>query len=175
MAPQDSETNQTKLIPSTAAHSFKAAIFHTMAFKLSLEINNDQITPSTKRSFLKVLYIVCKNKKKNVNFEQYAHLHFVGPKIAICVTVSNAVFVLNSSFTAKEKYFRVAIDEACETFDKVLLEFGYTQKYRFATQNVIKYMLPNSILYTDLKIKNSSLIFISILKSLHLLEMNAIE
>ena len=53
MAPQDTKTNQTKLIPSSTAHSLKAAIFHTMAaFKLSMEINNHQITPSTKRSFL---------------------------------------------------------------------------------------------------------------------------
>ena len=52
MAPQDTKTNQTKLIPSTTAHSPKAAIIHTMAFKLSLEINSDQITSSTKRSFL---------------------------------------------------------------------------------------------------------------------------
>ena len=52
MALQDSET---KIIPSTTANSLKAATFHTMAFKLSLEINKDQITISTKRSFLKVL------------------------------------------------------------------------------------------------------------------------
>ena len=128
MAPQVSETNQTKLIPSTTAHSFRAAIFHTMAFKLSLKINNDQVTPSTTRSFLKVLYNVCKIKTKNLNFEQYARLHLDGPKIAICETASNAVFVPNSSFTTKDNYFRVAIDEACEAFNKVLLEFGYTQK-----------------------------------------------
>ena len=97
-----------------------------MAYKFSLEINNDQITPSTKRSFLKVLYIVCKIKKKDINFEQ--RLHLDGPKIAICETASNAVFVLNSSFTTKDNYFTVAIDEACEAFTKVLLEFGYTQK-----------------------------------------------
>ena len=116
MAPQDTKTNQVKLIPSTTAHSLKAAIFHTMAFKLSLEINSDQITSSTKRSFLKVLYNVCKIKKKNINFEQYARLHLDGPKIAICETASNAVFVVNSSFTTKDNYFRVAIDEAGEAF-----------------------------------------------------------
>ena len=49
MAPQDSKT---KSKPSTSVHRFKAAIFHTMDFKLSLEVNNDQITPSTKRSIL---------------------------------------------------------------------------------------------------------------------------
>ena len=109
MAPQDTKTNETKLVPSTTAHGLKAAIFHIMAFELSLEINNDQIlqnahqilqnTPSTKRSFLKVLYNVCKIENKNIPFEQYARLHLDGPKIAICETASKAVFVLNSSFT----------------------------------------------------------------------------
>ena len=37
-------------------------------------------------------------------------------------------FVLNSSFTTKDNYFRVAKDETCEAFNKVLIEFGYTQK-----------------------------------------------
>ena len=127
MVPQDTKTNQTKVIPSTTAHSPKAAIFHTMAFKLSLEKNNDQITPSTKRFLLKVLLNVCKTKKKNINFEQYARLHLDGPKLAIRKTASNAVFILNSSFTTKDNYFRVAIDEGCEALNKVLLEFGYTQ------------------------------------------------
>ena len=61
MAPPDSKTN---IISSTTANSLKAAIFHTMALKLSHEINNDQITVSTKRTFLKVLYNVCKIKKE---------------------------------------------------------------------------------------------------------------
>ena len=99
-----------------------------MTFKLSLEINNDQITSSTKRSFMKAHYIVCKNKKKNINFEQNARLHLDCPKYAICETASNAVFVPNFSFTTKNNYFRVAVDEACEAFNKVLIEFGYTQK-----------------------------------------------
>ena len=37
-------------------------------------------------------------------------------------------FVLNASFTTKDNYFIVAIDEACEAFNKVLLEIGYTRK-----------------------------------------------
>ena len=125
MAPQDTRTNQTKLISTTTVHRLKAAIFHTMAFKLSLELSNDQITPSTQRSFLKVLYYVCKIKKKNITFEQYARLHLDGSKIAICETASNAIFVLKYSFTTKDNYFRVVIDEA---FNKVLHEFRYTQK-----------------------------------------------
>ena len=124
MAPQDTKTNQTKLFPSKTVHILEAAIFRTMAFKLSLEINNDQITHSTKRSFLKVLYNLSNFQKKKINFEQYARLNLDGPKIAICETASNVVFVLNSSFTTKNNYFQVAIDEACEAFNKVFLEFG---------------------------------------------------
>ena len=37
------------------AHSLKAAIFHTMAYKLSLEISNNKITPKSPITFLKVL------------------------------------------------------------------------------------------------------------------------
>ena len=66
MAPQDSKT---KIIPLTTASSLEAAIFHTMAFILSLDINDDQITLSTKRWFLKGLYNVCKIKKKNISFK----------------------------------------------------------------------------------------------------------
>ena len=119
MAPQGSIS---KIIPSTTANSLKATIFHTMAFKLSLEINKDQITISTKRSFLKVLYNVCKMKKKNINFEQYARYHLDGFKVAICETASNAVCILNSSFTTKYNYFRTAIDEAYEAFNKIMTE-----------------------------------------------------
>ena len=55
--------------------------------------------------------------KKTINFNQYARLNLDGPKIAICETASNMVFVLNSSFTTEDQYFRVAIDEACEAFN----------------------------------------------------------
>ena len=90
MAPADSETT-TKFVSTTNANSLKAAIFYTMAFKLSLEINTDQVTVPTKRSFLKVLYNVCKIKKKNIALEQYARIHLDGPKIAICETTSDMV------------------------------------------------------------------------------------
>ena len=120
MAPPDSKTKN--ISSTTTANSPKAAIFHTMAFKLSLEINNDQTTISTKRSFLKVLYNVCKIKKENINFEEYARIHLDGPKNAICETAPGAVFVLNSSFTTqllpKGNYFKTTIDEACEAFNK---------------------------------------------------------
>ena len=46
-------------------HSLKAALFHTMAYKLSLEINNNKITPKSLIAFLKVLYNVTQIKKKH--------------------------------------------------------------------------------------------------------------
>ena len=67
----------------------------------SNEIKRDNITNATKCSFLKVLY-VCKTKKKNINFEQYASIHFDGPKITICETASDALYVINASFTTKD-------------------------------------------------------------------------
>ena len=45
-------------------HILKAAIFHTMAYKLSLEINKNKITPKTIIAFLKVLYNVAQIKTK---------------------------------------------------------------------------------------------------------------
>ena len=65
-------------------HSLKAAIFHTMAYKLSLEINKNKITPKTIIAFLKVLYKVAQIKTKKIIFEQYSRIHLVGSKIAIC-------------------------------------------------------------------------------------------
>ena len=79
-------------------HSLKAAIFHTMAYKLSLEINNN------------------------------SRLHVAGPKIAICETASNVVFVLNSAFTSKDQYIQAALHEATNAFNEMLHSFGYTQK-----------------------------------------------
>ena len=113
MAPQDPKTN-SKFISCTNANSLKAAIFHIMAFKMSLEINKDKVTIPKEKYFLKVLYNSCKIKKKNVNCEQNAGFHLDGPKIVLCENSSNMVFVLNSSFTTKDQYSRVAIDEACE-------------------------------------------------------------
>ena len=125
MAPADSKTT-TNFVSTTNANSLKAAIFHTMAFKLSLEINTNQVTISTKRSFLKILYNICKIKKKHI--EQYARIYLDGPKIAICETTSDMVFVLNSSFTLKGEYFHMAIKEACNAFNQALVHFGYNQK-----------------------------------------------
>ena len=52
------------------AHCLRAAIFQTMAYKLSLEINNNKITPKSLIAFLKVLYNVAQIKKKRITFEQ---------------------------------------------------------------------------------------------------------
>ena len=73
------------------------------------------------------MYNVPQIKKKKITFEQYSRLHLTGPKIAICETTSNVVFVLNSSFTSKDQYFKAAIQEAIIAFNNVLQDFGYTQ------------------------------------------------
>ena len=117
-------------------HSLKAAIFHTMAYKHSLEINKNKITPKTIIAFLKVLYNIAQIKTKKNNFEQYSRIHLAGPKISICETASNAVFVLNSSFTSKDQYFKTAIQEAILTFNNVLKDFGYTQTLEYYDPNV---------------------------------------
>ena len=129
MAP-NAETEDIITITSdfSKVHSLKAAIFHTMAFKLSLEINKNKVTPKSFIAFLKVPYNVTQIKKKKLTFEQYSRIHLEGPKIAICETVSNVVFVLNSSFTTNDHYFRAALQEATDAFDNMLQDFGYTQK-----------------------------------------------
>ena len=92
MAP-NAETNDILTMTSefSKVHSLKAAIFHTMAFKLSLEIHKNKITPKCLIAFLKVLYNVTQIKKKKITFEQYSRIHLQGPKIAICETASNVV------------------------------------------------------------------------------------
>ena len=99
-----------------------------MAFKLSLEINKNIVTPKSLTAFLKVLYNVTQIKKKKITLDQYSRIHLDGPKIAICEAASNVVFVLNSSFTTKDHYFRTALQEATDAFNNMLQDFGYTQK-----------------------------------------------
>ena len=110
------------------ANSLRAAIFHTMAYKLSLEINNNKITPKSLITILKVLYHVTQIKKKRITFEQDSRIHVAGPKIAICETTSNVVFILNWEFTSKDQYFKAALQEATHAFNTILNDFGYTQK-----------------------------------------------
>ena len=129
MAPNaETEDIITMTSSFSKVHSLKAAIFHTMAYKLSLEINNNKVTPKSLIAFLKVLYNVTQLKKKRITFEQYSRFQVAGPKIAICETASNVVFVLNSAFTSKDHYFHAAIQEATDAFNIMLHDFGYTQK-----------------------------------------------
>ena len=132
MAP-NAETNDILAITSSTSkvHSLKAAIFHTMAYKPSLEINHNKITSNSLIAFLKILYNVAQIKKKRITFEQYARLHVAGPKIAICETASNVVFVLNSALNSKDQYFHCALQEATDAFNDMLHSFGYTQKLEF--------------------------------------------
>ena len=123
-------------------HSLKAAIFHTMAYKLSLEINKNQITTEAIIAFLKVLYNVAQIKTKKITFEQYSRIHLAGPKIAICETASNAVFVLNSAFTSKDQCFKTAIQETILAFNNVLKDFGYTQTLEYYDPHVHQAHLP---------------------------------
>ena len=130
MLAPDSETEDVVTVASNLAkvHSLKAAIFHTMAFKLSLEINKNKVTQKSLIAFLKVLYNISKITEKKITFEQYSRLQLDGPKVAICETASNVVFVFNSSFTTKDHYFQAAIQEAITAFNNMLQDFGYTQK-----------------------------------------------
>ena len=77
---------------------------------------------------MKVLYNITQIEKKKITFKQYSRIHFTGPKIDICETASKVVFVLNSSSTTKDQYFRAAIHETTAAFNTILQDFGYTQK-----------------------------------------------
>ena len=129
MLAPDSETEDVITVTSNLSkvHSLKAAIFHTMAYKISLESNKNKVTPKSLIAFLKVLYRITQIKKK-ITVEQYSRIHLTGPKIAICETASNVVSVLDSSFTTKDQYFCAAIQEATAAFKTMLQDFGYTQK-----------------------------------------------
>ena len=59
----ETEDTINKTSSTSKAHSLKAAIFHTMAFKHPLEINKNKITPKTLIAFLKVLYNNAQIKK----------------------------------------------------------------------------------------------------------------
>ena len=137
MAPNaETENLITMTSDFSKVHSVKAAIFHTMAYKRSLEINKNKITPKTVFAFLKVLYNVAQIKKKKITFEQYSRIHLAGPKTATCETASNAVFVFNSAFTSKDQYFHTAIQEAIIAFNNILKDFGYTQTLEYYDPHV---------------------------------------
>ena len=65
MAPNaETEDIITMTSDFSKVHSLKAAIFHTMEYKLSLEISENKLTPKTLIAFLKILYNVAQLKKK---------------------------------------------------------------------------------------------------------------
>ena len=145
MLAPDSETEEIVTVTTNLSkvHSLKAAIFHTMAFKLSPEINKNKVTYKSHIAFLNVFYNVTKIKKKKITFEQYSRIHLYGTKIAICETTSNVVFILISSFTSNDQYFPAAIDEAMTAFNITLQDFDYTQTKIILT----KFILRNNIHY----------------------------
>ena len=103
MAPNaEVEDILTMTSSQSKVHSLKAAIVHTMAYKLSLEINKYKIPPKRLLLFSKFSAMLPRSRRK-ITFEQYSRIHLTDPKIAICETASNAVFVLNSAFTSKDQ------------------------------------------------------------------------
>ena len=65
MAPNaEVEVIITMTSSQSKVHSLKAAIFQKMAYKLSLEINKNEIAPKTIIAFLKVLHNVAQIKTK---------------------------------------------------------------------------------------------------------------
>ena len=60
---------------------------------------------------------------KEINFEQNSCFHEKGPKIEICETTSESVFILNSAFTSTDNFISVAIDEARDAFKAFTLDF----------------------------------------------------
>ena len=147
MAPNaETEDIITMTSDFSKVHSLKAAIFHTMAYKLPLEINKNKITPKTLIAFLKDPDNVAQIKKKKITSEQYSRIHLAGPKIAICETVSNAVFVLNSSFTSKNQFFLPYKKQSLPstTFSKIL---GTPKLLNTTTRMCIKHILRRNILW----------------------------
>ena len=130
MAPPLDPKHQNEIVTSAKSHSLQVAFFHTMAFRLSLEINQNEISHSTQQSFLKVLYNVARIGQTQIPFEQYYRIHVEGPHIAICETVSDTVFVLDSRFPQKVHYFHAALQDALDASNNVLRDFGYHQKLK---------------------------------------------
>ena len=52
------------------------------------------------------------------------------------------VFVLNSSFTSKDQYFRAAVQEAMTAFNITLQDFGYTQTLEYCDPNTHQIHIP---------------------------------
>ena len=130
------------------AHSLKAAIFHTMAYKLSLEINTNKITSKSLITFLKVLYNVAQIKKKRITFEKYSRLHVAGPKIAIRETASNVVFVLNPQSRPKISIFTLPYKKLLMHLMKCSKVLDIHRNWNYMTLINIRPIPLNNILYT---------------------------
>ena len=104
-----------------------------MAFKLPVEANNEKISLSTKRSFLKVFLQYLPFKKEPNQLEQYAGLHFEAPENAkrMSETASDALFVIDTSFTTKDTYFKHALAEACDAINTTMEKVGHTQLQQY--------------------------------------------
>ena len=121
-------TKRIVIKTSAKSHSLEAAILHTLAFKLSLKINRNEILHSTSRSFLNVLYNVARMGQKCIPFQQSYRIQVEESQIPICETASDTIFVLDSRFTQKEPYFQAAPQKAIAAFNIVLRNFGFRQK-----------------------------------------------
>ena len=55
-------------------------------------------------------------------------IHVEGPQIAICETISDNIFVLNSQFSQKDPYLHATLQEAIDAFNNVLGDFGCHKK-----------------------------------------------
>ena len=160
-SPHDS---RTKFLSSTNANSLKAAIFHTMAFELSLEIKNDQIFIHTKRAFLKVLYNVCIIKKKHINFEQHARVHNDRPKKRLV-----RLYLTQSSYSTlhlqqKTIIFTLLWMKLVMLLIKCCKTSGTPKNLKFMIPTSIKLILLKNIHYTNFH-RQFSLLFISLLEN----------
>ena len=82
LAPDNSETEDVVTVAANLSkvHSLKATIFHTMAYKFSLKINKNKLTPKTPIAFLKVLYNVAQKEKEKNQLRAVLSNSFSWPK-----------------------------------------------------------------------------------------------
>ena len=57
---------------------------------------------------------------------------------------------LNTFFTTNDNYFRTATDEACDAFNKIMTEFGYTEKLAIYDPTKHQTHARSNILFTNL-------------------------
>ena len=135
MAPNAEVEDIITMTPSQSkVQNLKAAIIQWL---INFLLKSTRIkSPQDDYCFTQSSLQCCPDQDKKITFEQYSRIHLAGPKIAICETASNAVFILNSAFTSKEQYFKTDIQEAILAFNNVLKDFGYTQTLEYYDPNV---------------------------------------